>query len=226
MGEPHRLGTKQGKGHPRFKKFVAGTVALGGLALGIKGDQEIKKQQRDQSELNTATLSAFLDPRDPDKKLKPQGAGTEVIGVDSEGNIMGGAKVGEAGAGVVLGRNAPSAHVLPQPLDPARLDPFKKRVGGAAGQAAVGAVAGVVAGQHGAAAGLRQVAGAVAAEARYEAPPQDPIQAELEARARGAAAGASVVAGAEGIEASNKELLGQLAGKAKGKVKKLYPFGG
>tara|TARA_R110000764_G_scaffold5553_8_gene21958 strand:+ start:1332 stop:2009 length:678 start_codon:yes stop_codon:yes gene_type:complete len=225
MGDTHRLGTKQGIGHRRFKKFVAGTAALGGIALGIKGDQEIKKQQRDQSSIDTATLSAFLDPRDPEKKLKPMGAGTAVIGHSSEGNIFGGAKVGTAGAGVVLGRNAPADHVLPQPLDPSRLDPFKKRVGGAAGQAAVGAVAGVVAGQHGAAAGIKQVAGAVAGAAWREAP-RDPIQEELEKRGRGAKAGATIAIGAEGKQASNKELIGQLAGKGQQRVKGIFRFGG
>ena len=37
---------------------------------------------------------------------------------------------------------------------------------------------------------------------------------------RDAQANPTVVSGAEGVQASNKELLGQLAGKLKGKAKK------
>ena len=185
--------------------------ALLGAGLGIKSEYDGVKGARDQKD--RAELSNFLDPRNQ-PNLKPQGAGTEVIGHDSQGNIIGGAKVGEAGPGVVLGKPAPQAQQLPSPLDPSKLQPFKQKVGQAAGQAAIGQVAGVVAGQQGIGGAIKEIGGAVFQAAQK---PKDPIQSAISRAGRDAQAGSTVVAGAEGIQASNRELLGQLAGKLKPK---------
>ena len=67
--------------------------------------------------------------------------------------------------------------------------------------------------------GIRDVAGAVF-EGR-----KDPTAQQIASAGAGAKAGATVVAGAEGISATNRELLGQLAGKFKPKRPKLK-FGG
>ena len=184
-------------------RFGVKAAVVGGALLGIKSEYDGVKGARDEKD--RAELSNFLDPRNlPD--IKPQGAGTEVIGHDSQGNIIGGAKVGEAGPGVVLGKPAPQAQQLPSPLDPSKLEPFGKKVKGAAGQAAIGQVAGAV----------KEIAGAVFQAAQK---PKDPIALKISQAGRDAKAGARVVAGAEGIKASNKELLGQLFGKAKAKAK-------
>ena len=66
-------------------------------------------------------------------------------------------------------------------------------------------------------------AGKVAGDAGVVAP--DPQQFALSRAGRDAQAGATVVAGAEGLKASNKELLGQLGNKVKGKIK-MPKFGG
>tara|TARA_R100000654_G_scaffold6346_2_gene16702 strand:- start:6388 stop:7029 length:642 start_codon:yes stop_codon:yes gene_type:complete len=203
-----------GKIGEKFKKVarVGAKVAvvggaLLGAGLGIKSEYDgVKADQR-------AELSNFLDPRNQ-PNIKPQGAGTEVIGTDSEGNIFGGAKVGTAGPGVKLGKPAPQAQQLPSPLDPSKLQPFKQKVGQAAGQAAIGQVAGVVSGQQGVGGAVKEIAGAVFGAAQK---PKDPIAQKLSKAGRDAQAGSTVVAGAEGIQASNKELLGQLAGKLKPK---------
>ena len=65
---------------------------------------------------------------------------------------------------------------------------------------------------------IRDVAGA-AFGAR-----KDPIKEQLAAAGRGAQAGATTAAGAEGVQASNRELLRQLGGKLK--PKKPKRFGG
>ena len=196
-------------------KFGVKAAVVGGALLGIKSEYDGVKGARDEKD--KAELQNFLDPRNlPD--IKPQGAGTEVIGHDSQGNIIGGAKVGEAGPGVVLGKPAPQAQQLPSPLDPSKLEPFGKKVKGAAGQAAIGGIAGVVSGQQGVGGAVKDIAGAVFQAAQK---PKDPIALKISQAGRDAKAGAVVVAGAEGIKASNKELLGQLFGKAKAKPKKL-----
>ena len=202
IGEKLKRGLRFGA-----KAAVVGGALLG-AGLGVKSEYDGIKGAREEKD--RAELSNFLDPRNLLVNPKPQGKGTEVIGTDSQGNIFGGAKVGQAGAGVVLGRPAPSAQQLPSPLDPSKLEPFKKKVGQAAGQAAIGQVAGVVAGQQGVGGAVKEIAGAVFGAAQK---PKDPIASALSKAGRDAQAGATIAAGAEGIKASNRELLGQLAGR-------------
>ena len=218
MGEQVRLGTKQGKWKGRFKKLVAGGLALGGLALGIKASAPAIKEFKHERGygVEPATLAGIAG------QFKPMGAGEQVIGTDAQGNIIGGAGV-IAGPGVELGRPAPQAHAhIPARLDPSKLEPFGRRAGAAAGQAAIGEVAGVVSGQQTLGGAVRGVAGAVHTAAK----PRDPQADAIERAQAGALAGASVVAGAEGVQATNRDLLGQLAGKGKGKARKLFRFGG
>jgi hypothetical protein len=194
--------------------------ALLGAGLGVKSEYDGIKGERDAKD--KAELQNFLDPRNlGTTPLKPQGKGDEVIGTDSEGNIYGGAKVGEAGPKVKLGGGHGGIYgggtALPSPLDPSKLEPFSQKVKGAAGQAAIGGIAGVVSGQQGIGGAVKDIAGAVFGAAQK---PKDPIKQKLSQAGRDAQANPTVVAGAEGIEASNKELLGQLAGKIKAKGKK------
>ena len=134
--------------------------ALLGAGLGVKSEYDGIKGARDAKD--KAELQNFLDPRNlGTTPLKPQEAGTDVIGTDSEGNIFGGAKVGLAGPGVKLGKPAPAAQTLPSPLDPSKLQPFSQKVKGAAGQAAIGGIAGVVSGQQGVGGAVKEIAGAV-----------------------------------------------------------------
>ena len=60
----------------------------------------------------------------------------------------------------------------------------------------------------------KDIAGAVFQAAQK---PKDPIALKISQAGRDAKANPHVVAGAEGIQASNKELMGQLAGKLKPK---------
>ena len=210
IGDKLRAGLRVGA-----KVAVVGGALLG-AGLGVKSEYDGIKGERDAKD--KAELQNFLDPRNlGTTPLKPQGKGDEVIGTDSEGNIFGGAKVGEAGPGVKLGKPAPKAQTLPSPLDPSKLEPFGKKVKGAAGQAAIGGIAGVVSGQQGIGGAVKDIAGAVFGAAQK---PKDPIKQKLSQAGRDAQANPTVAIGAEGIKASNKELLGQLAGKIKAKGKK------
>ena len=198
-------------------RFGAKVAVVGGALLGVKREYDGVKGARDEAD--RAELSNFLDPRN--LPVKPQGAGGEVIGTDYQGNIIGGAKVGTAGPGVKLGGGHGGiygeATALPSPLDPSKLEPFGKKVKGAAGQAAIGGIAGVVSGQQGIGGAVKDIAGAVFGAAQK---PKDPIKQAISQAGRDAQANPTVVSGAEGVQASNKELLGQLAGKLKGKAKK------
>tara|TARA_R110000744_G_scaffold120570_1_gene224594 strand:- start:1250 stop:1843 length:594 start_codon:yes stop_codon:yes gene_type:complete len=185
-----RLGLKGG--------VVAGTLL--GAGLGVK--QEYDGQKGDIRRDNRATLLSSFNENPQIKPLKP------------------GQVVGEAGAGVVLGRSAPRPQVLPPPAPP--IAPFEAKAKKAGKVAGVKAVAGVVGGQIGVGQAVKDVAGAVF-DAGVVAP--DPQQFALSKAGRDAQAGATVVAGAEGLKASNKELLGQLGNKVKGKIK-MPKFGG
>ena len=198
-------------------RFGAKVAVVGGALLGVKREYDGVKGARDEAD--RAELSNFLDPRN--LPVKPQGAGGEVIGTDYQGNIIGGAKVGQKGPGVKLGGGHGGIYgegtALPSPLDPSKLEPFGKKVKGAAGQAAIGGIAGVVSGQQGIGGAVKDIAGAVFGAAQK---PKDPIKQAISQAGRDAQANPTVVSGAEGVQASNKELLGQLAGKLKGKAKK------
>lgn len=213
MGQPQRLGHKQSKGHSRFKKFIAGSVALGGLALGVKADQEIKKAKNDQFELSRGNFADLSS----EAGLKKMGTGTEVVGVDARGNIYGGAGV-QAGQGVEANpniRRGAQGQLPVGALSPAQLAPFNKKAEG------LRAVAGVVGGQIGVGEAVRDVARA-GFEGAGGRRGNNPLQDFKNKQERGAQAGGSVVVGAEGIKASNKELAGQLGRK----VKNFLPFGG
>tara|TARA_Y100001951_G_C11270761_1_gene258619 strand:+ start:59 stop:694 length:636 start_codon:yes stop_codon:yes gene_type:complete len=195
-------------------RFGAKVAIVGGALLGVKKEYDGVKGARDEAD--RAELSNFLDPRNQ-PNIKPQGAGTEVIGHDSEGNIIGGAKVGLAGPRVKLGQKVKPAQQLPSPLDPSKLEPFGKKVKGVAGKEALIQGAGVVAGQQGIGGAVKEIAGAVFQAGQK---PKDPIALKLSQAGRDAKAGATVAKGAEGVKASNKELLGQLAGKLKPKKRR------
>jgi len=196
-------------------RFGIKAAVVGGALLGIKSEYDGVK--RGIKEENKANLSAIGSQFKPQAEREGE---RDVIGTDSQGNIIGGAKVGQAGAGVELGGGGGGIYgggtALPSPLDPSKLEPFGKKVKGAAGQAAIGQVAGVVAGKQKVGGAVKEIAGAVFQASQK---PKDPIALKLSQAGRDAKAGARVVAGAEGIKASNKELLGQLFGKAKAKAK-------
>ena len=195
-------------------RFGAKVAVVGGALLGVKREYDGVKGARDEAD--RAELSNFLDPRN--LPVKPQGAGGEVIGTDYQGNIIGGAKVGTAGPGVKLGGGHGGIYgegtALPSPLDTSKLEPFGKKVKGVAGKEALIQGAGVVAGQQGIGGAIKSVAGAVFQAGQK---PKDPIALKISQAGRDAKANPHVVAGAEGIQASNKELMGQLAGKLKPK---------
>ena len=214
-----RLGVKKSGGN-RFKKLIAVGAAVGGTLLGIKLDKEITKQRTEQTDINRPTLSGLGSQFQPQSQREGE---RDVIGTDSQGNIIGGAKVGLAGSGVKLGAMVKPAQQLPNPLDPSKLEPFGKKVKTAAIQSGIHHGAGVVAGQQKIGGAIKGVAGAVFGATKA---PKDPIALALSQAAGGAQAGASVAIGAEGIKASNKDLLGQLIGKAKKKPKKLFKFAG
>ena len=55
--QAQRIGKKTGKWKGRFKKVVAGGLALGAVALGIKADNTITKIDRQQREEAGAYIS-------------------------------------------------------------------------------------------------------------------------------------------------------------------------
>jgi len=83
-------------------------------------------------------------------------------------------------------------------------------------QQAITSGAGILSGQTSVGQGIRDVAGAVF-EGR-----KDPTAQQIASAGRGAQAGATVVAGAEGVRATNRELVSQLAGKLKPKRPKRF----
>ena len=211
-----KIGNKLRAGLRVGAKVAVVGGALLGAGLGIKSEYDgvkadIRKDQK-------ATLSGLGSQFQPQSQAEGE---RDVIGTDYQGNIIGGAKVGQKGPGVNLGGGHGGIYgegtALPSPLDPSKLEPFGKKVKGAAGQAAIGGIAGVVSGQQGIGGAVKDIAGAVFGAAQK---PKDPIKQAISQAGRDAQANPTVVSGAEGVQASNKELLGQLAGKLKGKAKK------
>ena len=211
-----KIGNKLRAGLRVGAKVAVVGGALLGAGLGIKSEYDgvkadIRKDQK-------ATLSGLGSQFQPQSQAEGE---RDVIGTDYQGNIIGGAKVGQKGPGVKLGGGHGGIYgegtALPSPLDPSKLEPFGKKVKGAAGQAAIGGIAGVVSGQQGIGGAVKDIAGAVFGAAQK---PKDPIKQAISQAGRDAQANPTVVSGAEGVQASNKELLGQLAGKLKGKAKK------
>lgn len=233
-GQPQRLGVKQSKGHSRFKKFVAGSVALGGAILGHKANEEIKKQKRDQFEFSRNQLSGDLQSLKQEAGLKPMGGGGlpnasggvavggNVIGADSSGNIIFGAGV-QAGRGVEANPNIVRSAQGQLPvgrLSQQQLAPFQPKREG------LRAVAGVVGGEIGVGEAVRDVAraGFQGMGGRRGTDPLEDFRSQTE---RGSRAGGTLVAGATGEERftakESAKILGRRAGRAVGKI---LPFGG
>lgn len=194
-------------------RFGAKVAVVGGALLGVKKEYDgVKKGIRDESRANLSAIGSQFKPQGEQEGVR------DVIGTDYQGNIIGGAKVGQAGSGVKLGGGHGGIYgegtALPSPLDPSKLEPFGKKVKGVAGKEALIQGAGVVAGKQGIGGAVKSVAGAVFQAGQK---PKDPIALKISQAGRDAKANPHVVAGAEGITASNKELLGQLAGKLKPK---------
>lgn len=176
-----------------LKGAVVGGALLG-AGLGVK--QEYDGLKGDIRADNRATLmSSFKD----NPQISP---------------MKEGAVVGQAGIGVQPTRSAPAPRQLPPPAPP--IAPFEARAKKAGKTAGIKAVAGVVSGQQGVGSAVRDIAGAVF-DAGQE--PEDPILSNISRAGRDAQAGATVAVGAENIRASNRELLGQLGGKVKRKLK-------
>ena len=204
-----KIGDKVNSGLRFGAKVAVVGGALLGAGLGIKSEYDgvkgdIRKDQK-------ATLSGLGSQFQPQSQAEGE---RDVIGTDYQGNIIGGAKVGQKGPGVNLGGGHGGIYgegtALPSPLDPSKLEPFGKKVKGVAGKEALIQGAGVVAGQQGIGGAIKSVAGAVFQAGQK---PKDPIALKISQAGRDAKANPHVVAGAEGIQASNKELMGQLAGK-------------
>tara|TARA_R100000808_G_C2135687_1_gene144051 strand:- start:752 stop:1369 length:618 start_codon:yes stop_codon:yes gene_type:complete len=199
--QAQRIGKKTGKWKGRFKKVVAGGLALGAVALGIKADNTITKIDRQQREEAGAYISGISRGLDI-----PQASG--LAGYSSEGvmtgtqqqaqGIQGGDPTKFRGGGTALD-TTPAGSGKKQGL-----------------QQAITSGAGLIAGQTSLGSAVKDVAGAVF-EGR-----KDPTQEQLAAAERGAQAGATTAAGAEGVKASNRELIGQLAGKLKPKKPKRF----
>ena len=199
--QAQRIGTKTGKWKGRFKKLVAGGLAVGAVALGIKADAAVKKHDRQQREEAGAYISGISRGLDINK---PSG----LVGYSSEGVMTG---TQQQAQGIQGG-------------DPTRfrgegtaLDTTPAGSGRSEGlQQAITSGLGVVSGQQSVGTAIRDVAGAAFAARK------DPTQEQLAAAERGAQAGATTAAGAEGVQASNRELLGQLAGKLRPKRPKRF----
>lgn len=218
MGQPQRLGHKQSKGHSRFKKFVAGSVALGGLALGIKGDQEIKKAKNDAFEYSKSQAGGDLRSLSAEAGLKKLAGEGTATGTDSMGNIFGSGGI-VAGQGVVANPNIRkgSQGTLPIPgkLSSTQLAPFnKKRELGRA-------VAGVVGGQIGVGEALRDVARAGFEGAGGRRGQPDATEQFRRDRERGASS--TLVSGATGDERFTAKESAKILGR---RALRLLPFGG
>ena len=194
MSGQQRLGTKQSKGG-RFKKLVAGGLALGAVALGIKADHDVKKQSKEELSAHLAGISTLQTP-------------SGLAGFSSEGVMSGTQKPAQG----IKGGDPTKFKGGGTALDTTPAGSGKKQ----GLQQAITSGAGLIAGQTSLESAVKDLAGAVF-EGR-----KDPTAEQLSAAGRGAKAGASVVAGAEGVKASNKELLGQLAGKLKPKKPKRF----
>ena len=204
--DAQRLGKKEGKWKGRFKKLAAGAIGIGAVALGIKADAAVKKHDRQQREEAGAYISGISRGLDI-----PQASG--LAGYSSEGVMTGTQQQAqglrdESGGGASGGAFRGGGTALDTP--PAGSG---KREGL---QQAITSGLGVAAGQQSVGGAIRDVAGAAFAARK------DPTQEQLSAADRGARAGATTAAGAEGVQASNRELLGQLAGKLKPKRPKRF----
>ena len=219
-GQPQRLGHKQSKGHSRFKKFVAGSVALGGLALGIKGDQEIKKAKNDAFEYSKSQASGDLQSLSKEAGLKKMGTGSEVVGADASGNIYGGAGI-LAGRGVEANPNIvrSAQGQLPNPnrLSAGQLAPFQPR------REALRAVAGIVGGEIGVGEAVRDVARAgFQGEGGRRGQPNATEQFR-QGIDRDRRAGGTLVAGATGDERFTAKESAKILGR---RALRVLPFGG
>jgi len=203
-----RIGKKEGKWKGRFKKLAAGGLALGAVALGIKADSTIKKHEKQGREEGGAYLSSLSMGLDINK---PSG----LAGYSSEG-VMSGTQQQAQGLRDESGGGASSGAFRGGGT---ALDTTPAGSGKREGlQQAITSGLGVAAGEQSVGGAIRDVAGA-AFGAR-----KDPVKEQLAAAERGAHAGATTAAGAEGIKPTNRELLGQLAGKLK--KPKLLKFAG
>jgi len=199
--QAQRIGQKTGKWKGRFKKLAAGAIGIGAVALGIKADAAVKKHDRQEREEAGAYISGISRGLDI-----PQASG--LAGYSSEGVMTG---TQQQAQGIQGG-------------DPTRfrgggtaLDTTPAGSGKREGlQQAITSGLGVAAGQQSVGGAIRDVAGAAFAARK------DPTAEQLSAADRGARAGATTAAGAEGVQASNRELLGQLAGKLKPKRPKRF----
>ena len=205
MSGQQRLGTKQSKGG-RFKKLVAGGLALGAVALGIKTNQGIKKIEQQQREEGGAYLSGISRGLDINKPSGLAGYSSEGVSSGTQQQAQGLRDESGGGASGGAFRGGGTA-----------LDTTPAGSGKREGlQQAITSGLGVAAGQQSVGGAIRDVAGA-AFGAR-----KDPIKEQLAAAGRGAQAGATTAAGAEGVQASNRELLRQLGGKLKPKKPKRF----
>jgi len=204
--QAQRIGTKTGKWKGRFKKLVAGGLAVGAVALGIKADAAVKKHDRQQREEGGAYLSGISRGLDINK---PSG----LAGYSSEG-VMSGTQQQAQGLRDESGGGASSGTFRGGGT---ALDTTPAGSGRSEGlQQAITSGLGVAAGQQSVGTAIRDVAGAAFAARK------DPTKEQLAAAGRGAQAGATTAAGAEGVQATNRELLGQLAGKLKPKRPKRF----
>mgnify|MGYP003109798814 CR=1 FL=1 len=182
----------------RFKKGLKIAVAGAGAYLGYKGYQQFKQTGKDELSAHLAGISTLQTP-------------SGLAGFSSEGVMSGTQKPAQGLQGAVSGIFRGGGQAL---------DTTPAGSGASQGiQQAITSGAGILSGQTSVGQGIRDVAGAVF-EGR-----KDPTAQQIASAGAGAKAGATVVAGAEGISATNRELLGQLAGKFKPKRPKLK-FGG
>jgi len=192
----------------RFKKGLKIAVAGAGAYLGYKGYQEVKKIEQQGREEGGAYLSGLSRGLDINK---PSG----LAGYSSEG-VMTGTQQQAQG---LRDESGGSASATGFRGGGTALDTTPAGSGASQGlQQAITLGLGVAAGQQSVGGAIRDVAGA-AFGAR-----KDPAQEQIAAAGRGAQAGATTAAGAEGVQATNRELLGQLAGKLR--PKKLKKFAG
>ena len=223
-----RLGQKTKRFVRLGLKTAVGVGAIGSAALGVKTTKdEYQKQKEVEYSRARGELAGDLQSLKREAGLKKMGGGGlptasggvavggNVIGADSEGNIIFGAGV-QAGRGVEANPNIIRSAQGQLPvgrLTQAQLAPFNAKREG------VRAAAGVIGGQI----GLREAARDVAA-AKFEAEGgrrgQNPI--EDFRRKKEATATGTLVAGATGDERftarESAAILGRRAGRAVGKL--------
>lgn len=190
----------------RFKKGLKLAVAGAGAYLGYKGYQEVKKIEQQGKEEGGAYLSGISRGLDI-----PQASG--LAGYSSEG-VMTGTQQQAQG---LRDESGGSASATGFRGGGTALDTTPAGSGASQGlQQAITSGAGIVSGATSVGQGIRDVAGAVFQGRK------DPVAQQLASAGRGAEAGATVVAGAEGVRATNRELVSQLAGKLKPKRPKRF----